>query len=100
MQGNYDFGVSSYYCRVKEAKVEEITRHGTNNEPRPVLMKLNDVQAQRKLLNEAKLLRNAKSEMHRNFYLAPDKTIKEGEVQGVTKETERVERNGSDRSYD
>ena len=54
---------------VREAKVEEITRLGTGNEPRPILLKLNDAQTQRKVLSKAKLLRNAGSEMHRNIYL-------------------------------
>ena len=31
------------------------------------------------MLSKAKLLRNARSELHRNIYLAPDKTIKERE---------------------
>ncbi|KAI0223802.1 hypothetical protein LSAT2_025073 [Lamellibrachia satsuma] len=47
----------------KEAKVEEITRLGTGNEPRPTLLKLNDAQTQRKVLSKAKLLGNARSEM-------------------------------------
>ena len=64
---------------MKEAKVEEITRLDTGNEPRPVLLKLNDAQTQRKVLSKPKLLRNARSEMHRKIYLAPDKTIKERE---------------------
>ena len=64
---------------MKEAKVEEITRLGTGHEPRPILLKLNDAQTQRKVLSNAKLLRNARREMHRNIYLAPDKTIKERE---------------------
>ena len=64
---------------MKEANLEEITRLSTGNEPRPILLKLNDAQTQRKALSKAKLLRNAKSEMHRNIYLAPDKTIKERE---------------------
>ena len=50
-----------------------------DDEPRPILLKLNDPQAQRKVLCRAKLLRNARSEMHRNIYLAPNKTIKERE---------------------
>ena len=67
---------------MKEAKVEEITRLGTGNEPRLILLKLNDAQAQRKVLSKAKLLRNSRSEMHRNINLAPDKTIKERESTG------------------
>ena len=63
--------------RVREAKVEEITRLGTGYEPRPRLLTLNDAQTLRKVLSKAKLLRNATSEMHRNIYLAPDKTIKD-----------------------
>ena len=51
----------------------------TGNEPRPVLLKLNNTKTQRKVLSKAKLLRNARSDMHRNMYLAPDKTIKERE---------------------
>ena len=35
---------------VREAKVEEITRLGTGNEPRPILLKLNDAQTQWKVL--------------------------------------------------
>ena len=64
---------------VREAKVEELTRLGTGNEPRPILLKLNGAQVQWKVLSKAKLLRNVRSEMHRNIYLAPDKTIKERE---------------------
>ena len=64
---------------MKEAKVKEITRLDAGNEPRPILLKLNDAQTQRKVLSIAKLLRNSRSEMHMNIYLAPDKTIKERE---------------------
>ena len=49
---------------MKEAKVKEITRLGTGNEPKPILLKLNDAQTQRKVLSKAKLQRNARSEMH------------------------------------
>ena len=84
---------------MREAKVEEITKLDTGNEPRPILLKLNDAQTQRKVLNKAKLLRNARSEVHRNMNLAPDRTIKEREKYRVTKGTEREERNESDRSY-
>ena len=87
---------------VKEAKVEEITRLGTGNEPRPTLLELNYALTQRKVLSKAKLLRNARSEMHRNIYLAPAKTNKEREKnRELQKELrERAERKGSDRSYD
>ena len=78
---------------VREAKVEEITRLGTGNEPRPILLKLNDAQTQRKVLNKAKLLRDA-----RNIYIAPDKTIKEREkYRDLQKELrERKERSQTD----
>ena len=85
---------------VREAKVEEITRLGTGNEPRPILLKLNDAQTQWKVLSKAKLLRNARSEMHRNIYLASDKTIKEREKYRELQKELRKERNGSDGSYD
>ena len=55
-------------------EVEEITWLGTGNEPRPVLLKLNDAQTQRKMLSKAKLLRNARREMHMNIYLPSTST--------------------------
>ena len=61
---------------VKEAKVEEITRLGTGYEP--ILLKLNDLQAQTKVLSNVKLPRNARSEMHRNIYLATEKQLRRG----------------------
>ena len=83
---------------VKEAKVDEITRLGTCNEPRPILLKLNDAQTLRKVLSKAYLLRNARNEMHRNIYLAPDKSIKEREkYRELQKELrERKERGQTD----
>ena len=78
---------------MKEAKIEEITRPGSGNKPRPVLLKRNDAQAQMTVLSKAKLFRNARIEMRRDIYIVPDKTVEERKIYReyieYTKGTER-----------